>query len=208
MSSSQTITQVDSTSRILLRAKAQTFFPAAWRSLEPSSTVYVIDRAYWNAEPAPDKDFPMTVKWDEFSGTRRLLSRQDYGVEIGALIVRYYFGIEGCIVPIACCPYSDDAIFAFTLVAPPDANNKKEFYVLYHDRCLQSTKLTRCNPGFSNVADFYRNEVPAGAWKRVAPVAGGEEATENEFINCGFSKPYQEEDWPESSDWDALYDDV
>ncbi|KAJ6584863.1 hypothetical protein B0H19DRAFT_1059201 [Mycena capillaripes] len=111
----------------------------------------------------------MTMKWDEFSGTRRrgLLSRQDYGVEIGALMLRYYFGIEGCIVPIACCPYSDDAIFAFTLVGPPMPTARRNFMfsimiVVCSQRSLRAATpdspmwqifiVMKCRRGLGNVS--------------------------------------------------------
>ncbi|KAJ7489010.1 hypothetical protein FB451DRAFT_1552927 [Mycena latifolia] len=146
-------------------------FPEVW--LTRADEKYVIDRAHWNTEPAPPQQPPE--------------KRFSYGVEIGAIIVRFYFGITGCIIPVACLPQFDELIFVFTTAGPCDADGRKHFYLLQHDPCLEATKLQHFARGFSSVADFHLNRKPGS--QNVQPVAGGAEAVRLEYDKCGYDMP-------------------
>ncbi|KAJ7470910.1 hypothetical protein FB451DRAFT_1559439 [Mycena latifolia] len=181
MSISQKVTEVSVDHRIVLKP-CTLGFPAAW--LEPDDEKYVIDRAHWNTEPAPAHQPLMLracVQWNEFYGTRDLIGRKSYGVELGALIVRLYFGVIGCIVPVSCFPQFDNDVLVFTLA--------------------EATKLLRYSPGFSSVADFHLNRMLPDKCTRVSPVVGGEEATEAALIKCGYWKPRNEEEWAFEFKW-------
>ncbi|KAJ7658080.1 hypothetical protein B0H17DRAFT_1185704 [Mycena rosella] len=143
----------------------------------------------------------LSVDWNDFSGTYLLLGFKAYGVEIGALILRLYFGVVGCIVPIVCAPEFDNDIFVFTLAGPCDTDGKKEFYIMMHDQYLKATQLLRCSPGFSSVVNFHLHRPPADDWTPVLPVDGGEEATVSAFLKCGYRQQYEEVEW-DSSDWE------
>jgi len=162
-------------------------FPTAW--LRPQDNDYVIDRIHWNTEPAPD-DHPQThfsVDWGDYFGTR-YLTHWAYGVEIAGLIMRLYFGIDHCTIPVACLPYHDVPVFVFTLAGPCSADGKKGFYLHVYDSLLEANMLVRLRPAFSSVADFHLNR-KAGEREPVAAVAGGAEATRAALTECGFHKP-------------------
>ncbi|KAJ6541975.1 hypothetical protein DFH09DRAFT_1282686 [Mycena vulgaris] len=138
-----------------------------------------------------DEKYPpekyLSVDWDDFYGVNLLVPLEEYGVEIGAIIVRFYFGITGCIIPIVCLPEFDELIFIFTTAGPCDADGKKQFYFLTYDPCLEATRLLEIGRGFSSVADLYSNIKPGS--KRVQPVAGGAEAVRLEYDKCGYDMP-------------------
>ncbi|KAJ7279969.1 hypothetical protein C8J57DRAFT_1501424 [Mycena rebaudengoi] len=155
---------------------------------------YVIYRVHWNMYLAPE-DEPLegrfSMSWYNYPATSRLLSRRSYGVEIAGLILRFYYGIVGCIIPVGRCIYSsDEDVFAFTLAGPCDADRKKEFYVLVHDIGWWETRLVRSSPGFSSVTDYHLNRIGVEKWVIVAPVEGGVEAAEAEFVKCGYHSPH------------------
>ncbi|KAJ7276977.1 hypothetical protein C8J57DRAFT_1310879, partial [Mycena rebaudengoi] len=180
-----------STGMILLQPSLEGF-PAAW--LAPADDQYVIDRVHWNTDPAPDNEPPegrFSMSWKNFPGTWRLLGRQRHGVEIAGLILRFYYGIVGCIIPVGRCIYScDKDVFAFTLTGPVDTHHKKEFYILIHEFGLWETRLLRCSLGFSSVVDFHLNRAGMEKWVLVTPVEGGVEAAEAELVKCGYHIPY------------------
>ncbi|KAJ7115608.1 hypothetical protein C8R43DRAFT_961042 [Mycena crocata] len=66
-------------------------------------------------------------------------STSPYNVEIGAIIVRFYFGINGCIIPgVACLPEFDDIMFIFKTAGPCDTQfGRQQFYFLKYDGCLE-----------------------------------------------------------------------
>ncbi|KAJ7220741.1 hypothetical protein GGX14DRAFT_675845 [Mycena pura] len=127
-------------------------FPAAW--LLPYDD-QVIAKAQWNHE-APPADAPygddFSVDWPH-SGLFTLSSR---GYSIGLTIVRHYFGLVGCIIPIASIPTLGESTMIFTIAGPADAAGKKQFYVYFHDSPdLGATRIYRLRP-FASVVDFFR----------------------------------------------------
>ncbi|KAJ6572098.1 hypothetical protein B0H19DRAFT_1256009 [Mycena capillaripes] len=140
---------------------------------------YVIDRAHWNTEGPvdPANSLHFSVEWDLFSAMY-LLRPNAYGVEIGSLIVRCYYGIIGCIIPVGCVLGAQGDMFGFMLAGPPDAKGRKEFYVLHHEpENLDRTWLSRFSPGFVSVSEFHRNVAygrsPKQRAQEVLPVPGG-----------------------------------
>ena len=160
-------------------------FPAAW--LLPYDD-QVITKAQWNHEEPPagapcGADF--SVNWLR-SGLFVLSSR---GNSIGLTIVRHYFGLVGCIIPIASIPTIGESTIIFTIAGPADAEGKKQFYVYFHDSLdLSATKIYRLRP-FASVVDFFLNShaEPWGQVPRVPPVPGGEDMVKQELNKIGFS---------------------
>ena len=124
------------------------------------------------------------MEWNIFGG-RDLLTPERHGVEIARIILRLYFGIVGCIVPVGCIPEFYEDFFAFTLAGPCDAAGKKEFYAMVYSLPLEATCLSRFSPGFSSVADFHLNCSKVKR-KYIEPVEGGKEATMARFEEVGF----------------------
>ncbi|KAG5645978.1 hypothetical protein DXG03_004770 [Asterophora parasitica] len=102
---------------------------------------------------------PYSVDWNQFYCTD-LLMRRDYAVEVIGLIIHRYFGVKGCIIPIAFIPeYTEDA-FVFTIARPCDVEGKRDFYIFTFDSPLNMTRVNMFRPGFSSVLDFYLNRRP------------------------------------------------
>ncbi|KAF8207852.1 hypothetical protein K438DRAFT_1814414 [Mycena galopus ATCC 62051] len=162
-------------------------FPAAW--LEPVHDQFVFERAQWNLEPAPPdavEGEELSVNWPHASSAYHFLPKFR-GVAIGPTIIRLYFGLTGCIIPVADVPILETATMVFTIAGPADAEGKKEFYVYVHDHDkLSAIQLYRL-PAFKSIADMYRN-CCVEPWGTVCvpPVAGGEEVTTKELIRCGY----------------------
>jgi hypothetical protein len=156
-------------------------FLSVW--LTPADEKFVIDRADWNSEPVPENlrlKAHFSVVWHLFFGTYLLLDRK-HGVEIAGLIMRLYFNVSGCIVPVGCIPEAaDHAIIAFTLAGPCDAEGRKEFYFLVYSQSLDHTSLSRYSPGFSSIADFHVNRSKMKPI-HVYPVSGGKEALVEQY---------------------------
>ncbi|KAJ7918680.1 hypothetical protein B0H13DRAFT_2435218 [Mycena leptocephala] len=73
---------------------------------------------------------------------------------LAGLILRLYFGIAGCIVPIIYVEAFDPNIITFTLAGPYDADGK-EMYLLDHTAMVDEVKLYRYSCGYSSVAEFH-----------------------------------------------------
>ncbi|KAJ7275505.1 hypothetical protein B0H12DRAFT_264154 [Mycena haematopus] len=76
-------------------------FPEQW--LVPADQTKVISPVHWNREPLPAavaEESHFSVAWGRFYGTN-LLRTLNYDVEPFALIMRLYFGLQGCIIPVA-----------------------------------------------------------------------------------------------------------
>ncbi|KAJ7642601.1 hypothetical protein DFH06DRAFT_1213966 [Mycena polygramma] len=184
--------------RARIRTKAEAF-PSAW--LEDHTDTHVIDRTLWNSQPVPARRWTFSVSWAEYFGTR-FLTHWTYGVEIVGIIMRLYYGIAGCIVPVVFLPLIDLPSFIFTIAGPA---GEKEFYWHIYDTCLETNELLRLTQTFSSVGDFYRN-CDLGQREPVDPVAGGAEATRAAFVECGFRKPKKEHPGPLCNlDWDSIF---
>ncbi|KAJ7094319.1 hypothetical protein C8R44DRAFT_989699 [Mycena epipterygia] len=160
-------------------------FPAAW--LTPMDEKYVIDRAHWNTEgvPNPEMIYPhFSVLWDKYPGIR-LLRSKEYPAEISSLLVRLYFGLVGCIIPVGWLTEVEPKILLFTLAGPCDKDGKKEFFVLVHDMMLHEASLSRYSPGFSSVADWLSKCGKMAVPPSIEPVAGGEESVVAEYVRLG-----------------------
>ncbi|KAJ7464354.1 hypothetical protein FB451DRAFT_1561677 [Mycena latifolia] len=164
-------------------------FPAAW--LTPVDEDHVIDRAHWNTEAtSPEKQLyaHYSVNWHEFYGIY-IFRRKDHGIEIAGLVVRHYFGIVGCIIPIGFIPEIAPSALVFTLAGPCDADGRKEFYLLFYESGVDTASLRRCSPGFSSVADFHLHYVSTMA-TFVRPVDGGKGETVALFEKFGIRAKY------------------
>ncbi|KAJ7198254.1 hypothetical protein GGX14DRAFT_573497 [Mycena pura] len=183
-------------------------FPAAW--LEPIADKYVIDFPHWNKEPAPETDpseLNVSVEWGRFGGTN-YLTPWKYGVEIAGLIMRLYYDIRGCIIPVAYIPNCCRDTYVFTLAGPCNDEGKKDFYLFTYDEPLEATVLCMFPHGFCSIADFHLSHSPGGKFVRVQPRPGGTEETEDAFLECGFyevpGEPVKYEyEW--SPDWRTRY---
>ncbi|KAJ7217223.1 hypothetical protein GGX14DRAFT_602654 [Mycena pura] len=169
--------------RVAYDRQTPTFFPTAW--LTRADDKYVIDRGEWNTEAASEHMrliAHFSVEWRLFC-RGSLLYDSDFGVELVGLIMRLYFGVVGCIVPVGYLPEVDEVVVAFTLAGPPDTDGRKAFYVLFYDACsLAQTCLCMHTPGFSSVAEFHANHTdPTMKRTMIKPVAGGEKAILDEY---------------------------
>lgn len=102
------------------------------------------------------------------------------------LLVRRDFGLEWCMIPVACLPELDDTLFVFTLAGPCYGEGRKDFYFLIYDPSLEATQILRHVPDFSSVSDFHLN-CAREKWTTITPVAG-EKAVEAELVKCSFRK--------------------
>ncbi|KAJ7220728.1 hypothetical protein GGX14DRAFT_675828 [Mycena pura] len=166
-------------------------FPAAW--LLPYDD-QVIVKAQWNHE-APPADAPdgdeFTADWS-ISNSAVFFTPTSLGVAIGPTIVRHYFGLAGCIIPIASIEpmLSESPAMIFTIAGPADAEGKKQFYVYFHDSLDLSATEVYSLSRFASVADFFRNPHAEqwGHWQvRVPPVPGGEDMAKQELNKLGYS---------------------
>ncbi|KAJ6510792.1 hypothetical protein C8R45DRAFT_1088935 [Mycena sanguinolenta] len=118
----------------------ETGFPAAWLT---ASDEYVIDLDHWNRECAP-KDAPknaqFSIEWIRFDFTSFLI-KTSYGVEIIGLIIRHYFDLPGCIIPIAYVAELSVHPFFFTTAGPCDDDGKKDFYLFHYNTPLNRNSL-------------------------------------------------------------------
>ncbi|KAJ7442395.1 hypothetical protein B0H11DRAFT_2094479 [Mycena galericulata] len=194
---SQKITHVALDTRSLLQPSPQAF-PAAW--LIRTDDKYVIDPADWNRDSGPPIDSQLSVDWEGYYGAH-ILTRVDFGVEIGGVIVRHYFGVEGCIVPVGCLPGADESIVAFTTAGPCDDDGRKKFYIIVHFAPFEGTSLYCYTSGFRSLADFHQNR---GAMKstKLSPVPGGEEVVLDKFVDCGYCERLVEEEIGSVLNWD------
>ncbi|KAJ7276954.1 hypothetical protein C8J57DRAFT_1714135 [Mycena rebaudengoi] len=187
---SQAVTEPAAQSGVLLGTPEpeRMEFPAAW--LEPIIDRYVIDTAHWNKEPAPETDPPQrthfSVEWSKFYGTD-FLTPWNYGVEIAGLIIRLYFDIPGCIIPVAYISDYPVETFVFTIAGRPDVEGKKDFYIFNFDPLLSENEVHLLRPAFSSVADFHLNR-RSDQLVSVVPRPDREEETLEALIKCGFKK--------------------
>jgi hypothetical protein len=158
--------------------------------LAPIADRYVIDIAHWNKESAPETDPPQqtnfSIEWNRFYGTK-FLTPWNYGVEIAGLIIRLYFDVPGCIIPVAYIPDYPAETFVFTIAGCCDAEGKKDFYIFNYDTLLSENELHQLRPAFSSVADFHLNR-RSDQLVPVAPRPDREEETVEALIKCGFQK--------------------
>ncbi|KAF8175934.1 hypothetical protein K438DRAFT_1979439 [Mycena galopus ATCC 62051] len=148
-----------------------TGFPAAWLTPQPDKH-----------RSAPQTTF--SVEWNK-ACVGHYLSPQDYGVEVAGLIIRMYFDLPGCIIPVAYIPDHPQETFIFTIAGPCDAEGKKDFYIFTEDSPLSRNCLHVFRPGFASVEDFHRNRRPEQL-VRVLPCPEKEAQTEDALIECGF----------------------
>jgi hypothetical protein len=72
-----------------------------------------------------------------FSGTR-IVRTHLFGVELAGLVIRFYFGITGCIIPVGgFLDWHKDV----TLGAPCDSDGRKEFYMFCYSPAPCETRL-------------------------------------------------------------------
>ncbi|KAJ7217807.1 hypothetical protein GGX14DRAFT_561172 [Mycena pura] len=135
-------------------------FPPAW--LVPSDEL-IISRSHWNSVSAPGPYMEgrnYMAEFRVFYGIRLLTSAR-FGVQFIPLVIREYYGVQGCIVPIGWMPFISPVImFAFTIAGPVDEEGKKVFYEFMLGPTLKDSRLYRHSPGFFNVHDFYTTPGP------------------------------------------------
>ncbi|KAF7341170.1 hypothetical protein MVEN_01851900 [Mycena venus] len=192
--SSQTVSQVSVSTEISLQAQAKSpflplpsqGFPTAWLV---SCDNQVFTNAQWNHE-APPADAPegdeFTVDWST-SNSAPYFSLTANGLAVGPTIIRFYFGLPGCVIPIASVPmFGETPAMVFT-IAGPAKEGTKPFYVYLHNPQKLSASELYCLRSFSSVADFFRNShVEPWGQMCLSPVHGGEDATTKELIKCGY----------------------
>jgi hypothetical protein len=160
----------------------QLFLPA-W--LTRADKKYAIDCGKWNTETASERMrliAHFSVEWRLFSGGS-VLYNSAFGVEVTGLIMRIYFGVVGCIIPVGYVPGVEMVLLAFMLAGPPDADGRKAFYVLLYDsRSLAQTCLGIHTPGFSSITEFHATQNhPTMKPTAIEPVIGGEKALLDEY---------------------------
>ncbi|KAJ7195491.1 hypothetical protein GGX14DRAFT_676744 [Mycena pura] len=174
---------------VLSPSKGSQGFPAAW--LVAKDDELIIEQTLWNNEPVPVDNGFFSNEWP-FTLLSKFFKLTFRGFAPGSTIIRLYFGLMGCIIPIATVMHLETPGMVFTFAGPTDNDGKKDFYVYVHDYLkISTTKLYNLGP-FASVADFYWNYdvVPWGT-VCVQPVAGGEEVAMEELMKHGYFS------WPE-----------
>ncbi|KAJ6541388.1 hypothetical protein B0H19DRAFT_1268400 [Mycena capillaripes] len=120
-------------------------------------------------------NFP--AAWLIPAGDNRIMRTHLFGVELVGLVVQFYFGITGCIIPVGGFLDWHEDVVGFKLAGPCDFDGRKEFYMFCYSPALCETRLARYDCGFANVADFQQN-LPATKHTSVEPVTGGKETLE------------------------------
>ncbi|KAJ7193114.1 hypothetical protein GGX14DRAFT_577475 [Mycena pura] len=162
-------------------------FPPAW--LVPSDEL-VISRAHWNSVAAPENCMEGRIYMAEFGVFYghgiHLLTSARFGVQFIPLIIREYYGIQGCIVPIGWMPFIDPVImFAFTIAGPVNEEGKKVFYEFMLGPTLKDSRLYRHSLGFFNVHDFYTTSGPRDV---VKPMEGEFKAITELYSSLGLER--------------------
>ncbi|KAF8144417.1 hypothetical protein K438DRAFT_1782888 [Mycena galopus ATCC 62051] len=134
---------------------------------------------------APEGD-EFTVDWST-SNSAPYFSPTVNGLAVGPTIIRFYFGLPGCVIPIASVPmFGETPAMVFTM-AGPVKEETKPFYVYLHNPQKLSASELYCLRSFSSVAEFFRNShVEPWGQMCLSPVHGGEDATTKELIKCGY----------------------
>ncbi|KAF7349459.1 hypothetical protein MSAN_01736000 [Mycena sanguinolenta] len=176
-----------------------TGFPDAW--LTPMPERYVIDTTYWNKEPALKTDPPrqtnFSVEWNRFYGTN-FLTREMFGLEVIGIVIRRYFDIPGCIIPIAFIDGHPMDTFVFT-IAGPCTDGKKKIYLFTHDSPLSENYLYSFGTPFCSVAEFHLNRTP-DQLVRITPRLDREAETYEALVDCGFQRVLPPEELIDDSD--------
>lgn len=113
--------------------------------------------------------------WERFAGRHLMDPDNAPGSQIVGIIARFYYGIEGCIIPVGCIPQLSEVVFAFILAGPCDGEGKKGFYLMVDWTDVRAGSLRRYSPGFSSVADFHLNHSTITSTE-IHPLPGGEQA--------------------------------
>ncbi|KAJ7162454.1 hypothetical protein C8R46DRAFT_1353370 [Mycena filopes] len=144
-----------------------------------------MDYKHWNKTPFPSEAYateenfipPFDVDWRRFMGISGLQSTKPGVPPMSVIALHTYFGIQGCIIPIAYLPESDDVpVYVFTIAGPCDGAGKKQFYLMQGSRADNSS-LMRYKERFASVQDFFENAGRAGV-ERLSAAEGGKEAVE------------------------------
>jgi hypothetical protein len=135
-------------------------------------------------EPLSSDEIFDSVQWSTFQGRYLLLPQATLGgALLAGLILRLYFGITGCIIPIIYVEAFEPNVITFTLAGPYDADGKKEMYLLAHTGEVDEVKLYRYSCGYSSIAEFYAR--PKVHLIPIAPVHGGKKALMAEYKKIG-----------------------
>ncbi|KAJ7651073.1 hypothetical protein FB45DRAFT_1018428 [Roridomyces roridus] len=160
-------------------------FPASWLV---ERDIPVADFSLWNREQ-PAFDDPhvtqFTANWDRTWTTRYFKPGRE-GVAIGPTFIRHYFGVAGCIIPIAALTASVNLCLLFVLAGPADANGKKLFFSYLHDDD-HLDQIDLCHVGrFASVAEFYqRCYVDRWSGPSLIPVDEGKDAAKQVLAKRG-----------------------
>ncbi|KAJ7844949.1 hypothetical protein B0H13DRAFT_2363971 [Mycena leptocephala] len=68
----------------------------------------------------------------------RIVRTRLFGVELAGLVVRFYFGITGCIIPVGGFLDWHKDVIAFTLAGPCDSDGRREFYMFCPEPLLKT----------------------------------------------------------------------
>ncbi|KAJ6609529.1 hypothetical protein B0H10DRAFT_2063774 [Mycena sp. CBHHK59/15] len=132
-------------------------FPDAWMTPQ-AQNAEVIHITLWNFEaPHQKNDFNVhwEVEWFTWGGWPRLLIRESKSRSLFGILLREYFGLQGCVIPVAA--FLGDSLqswLVFTLAGP---ETEKEFYLVLYGEVLDGCTLSKFNKSFPSIDDFFRN---------------------------------------------------
>ncbi|KAJ7651102.1 hypothetical protein FB45DRAFT_31107 [Roridomyces roridus] len=168
-------------------------FPSSWLVEYPEA---VADRTLWNREnPTPDNVYrsQFNANWAATITTPYFKPTVE-GVAIGPTFIRHYFGLEGCVIPIAALSTADTPAILFILAGPADGARNKEFYAYFHDQD-RVEDIALCRVGrYASVDELYRKFYVDGCGPYYNPVDGGEDAERRVLDKCGYWVPEPDEE--------------
>ncbi|KAJ7908602.1 hypothetical protein B0H13DRAFT_2016401, partial [Mycena leptocephala] len=102
---------------------------------------------------------PFSSDWEGFDGLRRLRSTRFKSGYFPpprlSVEVRLYFGVSGCIVPIAWMPNTDETIVVFAIAGPCNSEGKKALYMINLSPIQNQDILEGFPMKLSGLSDFH-----------------------------------------------------
>ncbi|KAJ7479425.1 hypothetical protein B0H11DRAFT_2027395 [Mycena galericulata] len=146
-------------------------FPSSWCI---TSSLPCIAEKDWNIV---NTGIPQVynTSWETWNDKKHLVPRRSNRPSNVHLFVTHYYGVHGCIVPIACSDHDPYIVrLAFTIAGPP-IEGKKPFYLLIMADHLSGSSLWSLGD-LSSIAEF--RFPPVHEHREILPVEGGYDAME------------------------------
>ncbi|KAJ7441319.1 hypothetical protein B0H11DRAFT_2096491 [Mycena galericulata] len=159
-------------------------FPQSWLETNPNQ---VLPRSDWNptlSGTAFQDEYK--ANWAEWEAISYLIPTGNHNkVHHMSLMINYYFGVPGCIVPIA---FDDDdgnvPTLIFTIAGPADEEGRKPIYILTFEQWMSGCTL-------HHLGDFASLSVDAGTVvpQKVEPLKDGRAKWDEAYRAQGLQSP-------------------